>query len=104
MSDATLVQTGKSLGDLRSQLKLQTSCEWRSAGRTIGHEGVQRAAAEVSHHDRRADLRKHERAEQLEVRWKLIRAVRAALSSFGKAWTKLPKGVEDWSILDAQCC
>ena len=48
--------------------------------------------------------RKGEREEQLSVRSKLIKAVKEALAKFGKHWSQLPAGVEDWSILDAQCC
>ena len=43
--------------------------------------------------------RKGERQEQLEVRTRMVRAVREGLSRFGRPWTELPPGTEDWHIL-----
>ena len=43
--------------------------------------------------------RRGERQEQLEVRTALIQSVRKGLRLFGKHWTKLPAGLEDWDIL-----
>ena len=43
--------------------------------------------------------RRGERQEQLEVRAALIQSVRKGLRLFGKHWTKLPAGLEDWDIL-----
>ena len=43
--------------------------------------------------------RKGERAEQLTVRAKLLDAVRLALGRFGKPWSQLPRGIQDYEIL-----
>ena len=41
-----------------------------------------------------------ERAEQLEVRWRVIRAVRAGLGRLnGEGWLALPRTLESWSAL-----
>ena len=43
--------------------------------------------------------RRGERQEQLEVRARLVDALRVALERFGRPWTELPAGTADWDIL-----
>ena len=43
--------------------------------------------------------RRGEREEQLDLRWRLVRAVRAALARCSTPWWLLPKSLESWDIL-----
>jgi hypothetical protein len=43
--------------------------------------------------------RRGERSEQIELRTRFVAAVRSALAAFGRPWTELPSGTDDWSVL-----